>query len=361
MKTRDVASQVDTNTGHISRHRNRENPAPYPVEKVTLAFGNLAQPVLVKKMQSDDVRIVRNALGAVCRLFKVPLNVVKSVKAGGVRVLTKLAQDADLLVRQRSTKALELMCNCSNGKAAVVKENVLPDLAAVLDDDDVEVRRNIFSAFVNLSANVDGAEALVECGYVKLLVGKAGNDADEAVQVMALVVLNKCTNVIGGRGLSDSLAHGAARCCIALLAHKSAEVRHLAALNIASLAFSPEGKVQAIRGDGVPTLLELMRDGDDRVRASAAAAMMGIVTDDSGKEAVIEEGVESLVTCLMDSTTLVVLNTLKCVSTVAAHPKARKLLNDADVVPLIQTIYDDGIGALRPSAKTAIAAVTWTP
>lgn len=80
---------------------------------------------------------------------------------------------------------------------------------------------------------------------------------------------------------------------------------------MASLAFSAEGKLQAIRGGAVPVALNLMRDRDDRVRASAAAAMMGIVTDDSGKEAVIEAGVGALVACLEDDSVLVTLNTLK--------------------------------------------------
>ena len=92
---------------------------------------------------------------------------------------------------------------------------------------DVQVRLNLFSALVNLSANVDGAEALVHCGYVKILVDKAAGDSEPQAQVLALVVLNKCTNVIGGRGLSDSLTHGACRCCIGLLKHASPDVRHM--------------------------------------------------------------------------------------------------------------------------------------
>ncbi len=187
----------------------------------------------------------------------------------------------------------------------------LPALAAVMDDSDVDVRLNLAAGLVNLTAMVEGAEALVACGYVKLLVRKAGKDADVDVQKRSLVVLNKCTNVIGGRGLSDSLAHGAVRCCIGLLGHRDASVRHLAAFNLASLAFSPEGKVHAIKGGGVPVLLKLMTDRDENVRASSAAAIMGVVTDDSGKVAVIEAGIGSLVSCLQDTNTLVTLNTLK--------------------------------------------------
>ena len=224
----DASTQVAMSSDeHIARHENRANPKPQAPTRVTLAFGNLAQPVLVEKMNSDDDEIVRNALAAVVRLFKVPLNVVKSVAAGGIPTLTRLTQHGDAVIRRRATMALQLLMNNSSGRKAVVLDSkTLPALAAVLDDTDLEVRRNISLGFVNLSAHVDGAEALVECGYVKLLVRKAGTDDDGEVQRLALVVLNKCTNVIGGRGLSDALAHGAARTCIGLMKHDSADVRH---------------------------------------------------------------------------------------------------------------------------------------
>jgi len=378
-KMADVGTQVAMPAGeHIARHKNRANPKPQAPTRVTLAFGNLAQPVLVEKMGSEDDEIVRNALAAVVRLFKVPLNVVKSVAAGGIQRLTQLTQHADTEIRRRASKALELLMLTPSAKRSVCADRAcLPALAAVLDDGDETVRLNLSQGLVNLSSSVEGAEALVECGYVKLLVRKAGKDASTEVQKRALIVLNKCTNVIGGRGLSDSLAHGAARCCIGLLKHDSTDIRHLvrvstpqchvptsshvvlaltcaahvvaalfcvsfccalcllccwmqAAFNLASLAFSPEGKLQAIRGGAVPLLLGIMTDRDERVRASAAAAMMGIVTDDSGKEAVIEAGIDALVACLQDTNTLVTLNTLKvilgenmslrCAAEVGSHP-----------------------------------------
>lgn len=98
-------------------HRVRETPAHHPPEKVTLAFGSLTQPVLVEKMASDDVRIVQNALAAVVRLFTVPLNLVQSIKAGGVGQLTTLTKHPDVVVRRRAARALELLMNNASGKA----------------------------------------------------------------------------------------------------------------------------------------------------------------------------------------------------------------------------------------------------
>lgn len=86
---------------------------------------------------------------------------------------------------------------------AVVKEGVVGELAGVMDDSDVEVRINLFRGFVNLVSVVHGGENLVDNGYVKLLVNKAGTDEDPRVQELALIVLYKY-----GHPSSRVLTHG---------------------------------------------------------------------------------------------------------------------------------------------------------
>lgn len=135
-----------------------------------------------------------------------------------------------------------------------------------------------------------------------------------------------------------------------------------AAYNIASLAFSKEGKQQAILGGAVPLLLILLKErAHERVRSCGAAALMAILTDDSGKVALIDAGLEPLVVALEDPSTLVKINVLKAVATAAAHPQAREMLIAAGAVAKLEGLVADGASAVIPSAKSALAAVLWTP
>lgn len=252
----DVAVQVVMPSDeHIARHESKHNPKPHAPTRVTLAFGNLAQPVLVEKMGSADDDIVKNALAAAVRLLKVPQNVFKSVSAGSMPVLTGLTQHADPIIRRRATKALELiLLNSYARTAAASSSKIVAAWAAVLDDTDVQVRLNMAQGLVNFSSKMVGADFLVESGYVKILVRKAGTEEDARVQRLVLTALNSCTNTIGGKGLADSLAHGAARCCIALLKHKEAEIRAMVCLRCARYGISCTGLTMCVLRCRRPTI-----------------------------------------------------------------------------------------------------------
>lgn len=58
---------------------------------------------------------------------------------------------------------------------------------------------------------------------------------------------------------------------------------------------------------------------------------------------------------------LLAWNNVQAVATVAAHPMARNMLREADVVRIMQGIVVDGPSTLIASAKSAIAAVEWEP
>uniref|UniRef100_A0A7S1GE52 Uncharacterized protein n=1 Tax=Bicosoecida sp. CB-2014 TaxID=1486930 RepID=A0A7S1GE52_9STRA len=348
---------------HIAAFGARDNPEHFPPEHVTLAFSRLAQPVLVEKLrQVDNVELVQNALDACCRQYTVALNIVQAVEAGAVEALAKLVRHDDGVVRERATRALGLLLLNPTGRGRVIETGVLVVLRPVLKDPLPAVRVNMFVALQNLVAVADGAGDAVKHGYVAQLVDSAATDDESAAQELALRVLAKAVDAPEGKGLAAALEGGdTMRVCIALLDDGVAEVRAAAARVVATLAFADEGKKQAIEGGAVAPLIGLAEDALDAARAEAGGALMLIVVDNKGKEALIAAGLSGLIALLGDANTVCQLNAMRTVATVAAHPRARAQLQELDVLEHLHRIRDDGNALLRRCAETAIRAVEWTP
>ena len=90
---------------------------------------------------------------------------------------------------------------------------------------------------------------------------------------------------------------------------------------------------------------------------------MGLTTEKSAKMQCIESGgLDRLVELLADRNRLVLLNSLKTLSNVVAHPQARQVLQaDATVARLreLSETADDRL--LARSAKQALDLVLWRP
>ena len=111
---------MDLGPSTIAAHACMPDVPPYPDTKVTLAFGNDTMPVLVTKMKSDSVEVLRAALQAAGRLLPTSLNAAKAVSAGAVPELVRLCSHDDVVVRQRASAAVEVaMVNPSVKRAFV--------------------------------------------------------------------------------------------------------------------------------------------------------------------------------------------------------------------------------------------------
>ena len=96
-------------------------------------------------------------------------------------------------------------------------------VSAALDDQEDEVRLNVYSALVCLSTgSVRAVRQIVEAGYPGTLVSKAANEV-VALQPLALRLLCNC--LYDERGLSEALEHSAVETCISQLDSLDTEVR----------------------------------------------------------------------------------------------------------------------------------------
>lgn len=200
------------------------------------AFGAGMCPKLVREVKSEQREVRVNALKVMCDEMKNPMNVVGCVKEGVISVLNaQTKSDPDPLTRQRASKALEICARDSNGLAAMLECNTASAVSSALDDNEAEVRRNVYEALIRTStSNTKGVEALIKANYAKILVDKAAGEST-ALQPLALVLLRNCLR--GKKGLEDALEKSAVETCILLLGSSDTDVRCEAANTLAALCF----------------------------------------------------------------------------------------------------------------------------
>lgn len=218
-------------------HETKGGARELDATRIVPAFGARMCPKLVGEVNSEDREVRVNALDVLCEELKNPLNVVGCVQAGVVRVLNgQIVSDDDLLTRQRASHALEVCSRDSNGLEGMLESKTAAFVSHALDDEDEQVRQNVYAALIRLSTpNTPGVAALVDAGYPAFLVAKARDEA-ASLQPLALELLRNCLR--NEKGLNDALEKLAVEMCVSLLnTSQDAEVKRQTALTLTTLCF----------------------------------------------------------------------------------------------------------------------------
>eukprot|EP00752_Nemacystus_decipiens_P009611 g8588.t1 len=313
------------------------------------------------QVRSDSLLVRVNTLRVLCEEFKNPTIIAGSVKAGLMSTLPKMVLDADLDTRKFSSKAMVAAARDYNGRTALLKAKAPETVFTALDDDSVHVRRNIYETLANASTTGPGARALVDAGYPAKLVDKAVHETEE-LQPLALKVLCKVTT--NREGLDAALAASLVENLIGLLMEgRPAEVQREASLTLAISCFDDMAKIVAIQNNGVSMLAELVAGAATEVRSAAMGALMMITTVDAGKRAILStSAAEEAVRALGERDDVLLLNALKLIASIAAHPDIRaELKEDSACLPAIRRLQGSKDPMIAKHASIALETVLWEP
>ncbi|CAM9977107.1 unnamed protein product [Pylaiella littoralis] len=360
----------------VFRYEAKPQPTANTPGKIVEAFGLGKCPKLAEQVRSESLLVRVNTLKVLCDEFKNPTIIAGSVKAGLMRqvrsirsfpvTLPKMVLDSDLDTRKFSSETLAAAARDYNGRAALLeaskREARAPEtIFTALDDGSVDVRRNVYEALANTSTIGPGTRALVDAGYPAKLVDKAVNETEE-LQPLALRVL---CNVIKHRGgLEAALAASLVENLIGLLDDgRPAEVQRKASKTLAIACFDDMAKIIAIQNNGVSMLAELVAKAGTEVRSAAMGALMMITTVDAGKRAVLStSAAEEAVKALGEHDDVLLLNALKLVASIAAHPDIRaELKEDTACLPAIRRLQSNVDPIIAKHASIALEAVLWEP
>eukprot|EP00903_Cladosiphon_okamuranus_P009251 g8827.t1 len=345
----------------IYRYEAKQQPTANEPGKIVEAFGLGKCPKLAEQVRSDSLLVRVNTLRVLCEEFKNPSIIAGSVKAGLMSTLPKMVLDSDLNTRNFSSKAMVAAARDYNGRTALLEARAPETVFTALDDDSADVRRNVYEALANASTTCPGTRALVDAGYPAKLVDKAVHETEE-LQPLALRVL--CNVTKNREGLEAALAASLVENLIGLLMEeRPAEVQREASITLAIACFDDMAKIVAIQNNGVSMLAALVAGAATQVRSAAMGALMMITTVDAGKRAILStSAAEEAVRALGETDDVLILNGLKLVASIAAHPDIRaELKDDSACLPAIRRLQGSKDPMIAKHASIALEAVLWEP
>jgi hypothetical protein len=332
--------------------------------------------MLVEKLQTGEVEIIRNALRPLNRLIRVPLNAVKAVKARILPELNILTSRPEVDVRRSAVLSLQLLSQNSTAKPAMCapEANLLYSLQKVITDEDTAVRRGAMDVALNLAMNAECLEAMTGAGWVPCLVRRCQEEKDATALATALDTLRRVVNTHGSEGQKQAIESDAADVCTALLKHDADGVVRGSAGVLQQMAIDGGGKVRCIDAGCVPPLLAVCKGRkEDGAVAAACGALMYLGIDDRGKHAIVDAGgVTPLVELCRHHDPLVVLNAVRAVGSAAAHPVGRVKANAGGAVEILEQLCEGEGPCFGPSmsdvlrrviqaASATKSVVEWTP
>ncbi|XP_057297992.1 radial spoke head 14 homolog isoform X1 [Hydractinia symbiolongicarpus] len=324
--------------------------------KVQLAFGDRALPKLNEELNSVELITRQKALMALCDVLHNPEYVKRSIQCSIVESLKALLRDNDAVVRMKSTEALLILSRHAIGRQVLIDEAVIPPLAKLFDDDCYDVRLNTHRTVEMISSAPSGADGLVNCDLIPILIKKVPTEEDE-IKLLILDSLHRCMRI----NSTQALASNGMAVYTSLLKHSMEEIRSKAAMDIKELSYPTDGKNKACDEGAVELLVGLLNDEDTSVRSQACAALMVITITTRGKLLTMECGViPTLIKLLKDECVEVRLNTLKLITTLSETPQGRsELLESLSKISMLK--HDHDSQAVRKAAQIAEKSIMWKP
>lgn len=331
-----------------------------------------------RQVADDNVDVRKNALSVLCDEFKDPNVIHGCVEAGIVKVLATMISDPDHITRKRASQALSIAAEDAKGLESILVADVIKEILQGMNDNSDDVRENVYECLCHVTRTTLGVEACVAAGVTVEFVTAVMAEKDHLKPIILRTIHNTCKIA---SGLEDALKASAVPTLIGLLrGATSTSVVLNTARTLGFIFFSDVAKAQAIEEKGIEVLIGAMKKApSEDVKKELTFALMVVTSTDEGKKQVAEcDGVACLVAALASDTSdrLVKLNVLKVVSNVAVFPAARTDLKRSTVdddtatphvscIPLIEKLQAEaeasGDRLIAKHAKTALAAVLWTP
>ncbi|KER32858.1 hypothetical protein T265_12728 [Opisthorchis viverrini] len=347
-----------------------EPPPHIDPTKATLAYGRLAIKRLNHELHDAILLTRQRAVKTLCDYLHDHEHIAEAINEGVVTSLNILLEDPDVPCRAYATECFVVLCRKlllfvnlephfsehELGRVAFLDQNILQSFLNLIKLSEVDiVRLNAQKAIELLTTSPDGALAVVENGYVPLLINCARDEVDE-IKIVVLDTLNHCLSF----GTTKGLESGGMPLFTQLLSHESPEVRARAAQNILRLSVNPIGKQEALDNETIPALVELLKDNSETVRASAAGALAFICTTNHGRYTTLNAGaIPHLLQLVDDEISRVRVNALKVITCLSETPEGRRIL--LDNLNTITSHEKDVNAAVAKHAKIAASVITWKP
>ncbi|XP_055341213.1 radial spoke head 14 homolog isoform X1 [Paramacrobiotus metropolitanus] len=324
-----------------------------------LAFGLRAVPLLMKEMQFGEVIVRRRALNSLAMYLCDPRHVQECLDQGVIRILNGRLREQDYLVRERTTACLQLLSQYERGCDTIILEDVVDVLRYRIDDEETDVRVNVYSVFRKLSTNIKGAFEIANYNLVVEFVAKVHNEVPEVQKVLLEILHNIMDHSLIRQ---DILKTPAVQYFTEFLQNPDVEIQERAARCLGDVAQETEGKIQANRTGTVEQLVAMLLEEPTGCLAAVTYALMMILVDIEARYRALKHSSDLLLRLIKvarNPTLEVAINALKCATLLAETPERRALYTaELATVEDLNTVPEP---LLKQAIKTFVEVVTWKP
>ncbi|KAJ7705205.1 armadillo-type protein [Mycena metata] len=272
-------------------------------------------PQFVALLDDNDAAVVEGACHALLQISRGVDGARAVVKAGALQIVQNLLTSPRAGVQRWSSEILAELAFYPSTREPVVAAQPCPQLVALLGDDNTAVVEGACTALTQISRDLDGAEAVVEAGALRIVKR--------------------------------------------LLASPRVGVRRWTSKMLAELTIHPLTREAVVAAQLCSQLVTLLGNGDAAVVDGACAALAQISRDLDGAEAVVEAGVLGIVKHLLASPRVGVRRwTSKMLAELAIHPLTREAVVAAQLCPQIVTLLSSDDAAIVEGACDALSQIS---
>lgn len=212
---KEISQGFSKNSTQLSKVAVIPNFQPMAEDELTLAYGNLAYPKLVREINSPLLTLKRKALHKMLDLMAAPRNIASFVAAECVLALKTAARDDDPEARRIATDALGMIAREDTGRNELIKQSIWNVLIACSADESAAVRRSAFEVINCLAVTIEGLRACFEADIVEVTVKRCTDEhgeTDPSVMLAALRALHELSK--NDPGAWAAIKCGAIEMCV---------------------------------------------------------------------------------------------------------------------------------------------------
>jgi vacuolar protein 8 len=268
--------------------------------------------------------------------------------------LVKLLREGTAKAREHAAGILWHLVSEPSNRRVVIKHKAIPPLVHLLEHGTPEAQQHAAAVLWNLATDAETCKAIAAAGAIPLLVGVLSSDVEWAKEYAAGALWN-LSAVLDCKLMA--IEAGAVPVLVQVLRRQESteRVKEVAAGALRVLtAGGVKKQVHGAAAEGIPQLVQMLRDGCDAAKESAAVVMSNLSEQAEHCETMAQvEGVAShLVALVSNSTALTQEAVAQVLARVAALGEGYRaaIVEAGAISPLVQLLRDGSEGAKAQAA-----------
>lgn len=272
----------------IASHRNRYSPPEHPPNTLLLAYEDNKYAKMVRELGHVDDELKLKILEELNEDFRRGDKIVlASITSEMTKSLVDHSKDENPRIREWSSQALVQTCKIAQTRKIVVTNGYTKDIKILIEDKEVNIRRNAYQAMLEVCHQEYAAQDLINLDMVEVCVRKLAVQDEDQILVLVHELIRQLLLVDNGtqRFLAMENGIGISNICN-FLTNENSKLRQAALKNLYCVSCNFAGKKLELSMEVIEQTAELLKDNVLEVRTAAVLTLCSICQLIDGKKKV---------------------------------------------------------------------------